>query len=252
MYANYHTHTKRCQHAVGEDREYVEAAIAAGIQVLGFSDHCPWVYKDDFVSGIRMKADQVEEYVDSMQRLRTEYRNDIRILIGFETEHMPDLIEAQDELLAPYPIDYMILVQHFLKQECDGVYTGAPTTDETTLQNYVDTVIAGLESGRYLYLAHPDLINYVGDAAIYERHMTRLCQYLKEHDRPIELNMLGAVDGRHYPSKRFLDIAGKVQNKAIIGIDAHSPEQIKRSNVGEQMLRRMAQGITIIEQMEEV
>ena len=92
MYANYHTHTKRCQHAVGEDREYVEAAIAAGIQVLGFSDHCPWVYKDDFVSGIRMRADQVEEYVDSMQRLRTEYRNDIRILIGFETEHMPDLI----------------------------------------------------------------------------------------------------------------------------------------------------------------
>lgn len=117
MYANYHTHTKRCQHAVGEDREYVEAAIAAGIQVLGFSDHCPWVYKDDFVSGIRMRADQVEEYVDSMQRLRTEYRNDIRILIGFETEHMPDLIEAQDELLAPYPIDYMILGQHFLKQE---------------------------------------------------------------------------------------------------------------------------------------
>ena len=95
MYANYHTHTKRCQHAVGEDRVYGEAAIAAGIKVLGFSDHCPWVYKDDFVSGIRMRADQVEEYVDSMQRLRTEYRNDIRILIGFETEHMPDLIEAQ-------------------------------------------------------------------------------------------------------------------------------------------------------------
>lgn len=93
-----------------------------------------------------MRADQVEEYVDSMQRLRTEYRNNIRILIGFETEHMPDLIEAQDELLAPYPIDYMILGQHFLKQERDGVYTGAPTTDETTLQNYVDTVIAGLES----------------------------------------------------------------------------------------------------------
>ena len=27
MYANYHTHTKRCRHAAGEDREYVEAAI---------------------------------------------------------------------------------------------------------------------------------------------------------------------------------------------------------------------------------
>ncbi len=39
--ANYHTHTKRCRHAVGEDREYVEAAIEAGLKVLGFSDHTP-------------------------------------------------------------------------------------------------------------------------------------------------------------------------------------------------------------------
>ncbi len=27
MIANYHTHTARCKHAEGEDREYVEAAI---------------------------------------------------------------------------------------------------------------------------------------------------------------------------------------------------------------------------------
>lgn len=29
MKANYHTHTTRCQHAFGEDREYVEEAIRA-------------------------------------------------------------------------------------------------------------------------------------------------------------------------------------------------------------------------------
>ena len=33
MLANYHTHTKRCQHAGGEDREYVEAAIQAGDRI---------------------------------------------------------------------------------------------------------------------------------------------------------------------------------------------------------------------------
>lgn len=41
MLANYHTHTFRCRHALGEDREYIEHAIDGGLKVLGFSDHCP-------------------------------------------------------------------------------------------------------------------------------------------------------------------------------------------------------------------
>ena len=73
MLANYHTHTKRCHHAWGEDREYVEAAIKAGLQVLGFSDHCPWVYPDGFVSGIRMTPAETEEYFDSLEWLKKEY-----------------------------------------------------------------------------------------------------------------------------------------------------------------------------------
>lgn len=31
---NYHSHTKRCEHAIGEDEEYVKAAIANGFQVM--------------------------------------------------------------------------------------------------------------------------------------------------------------------------------------------------------------------------
>lgn len=40
---NYHTHTSRCGHAVGEDEEYVINAIKSGIKVLGFSDHVPFL-----------------------------------------------------------------------------------------------------------------------------------------------------------------------------------------------------------------
>lgn len=36
---NIHSHTRRCGHAVGEDYEYIDAAIEAGIKQLGFSDH---------------------------------------------------------------------------------------------------------------------------------------------------------------------------------------------------------------------
>mgnify|MGYP004576416305 CR=1 FL=1 len=36
---NYHTHTFRCGHAIGNDEEYVLEAIALGLNTLGFSDH---------------------------------------------------------------------------------------------------------------------------------------------------------------------------------------------------------------------
>ena len=34
MLKNYHTHTPRCRHATGTEREYIEAAIAAGIRKM--------------------------------------------------------------------------------------------------------------------------------------------------------------------------------------------------------------------------
>lgn len=231
LYANYHTHTKRCHHAVGEDRAYVEAAIQSGLQILGFSDHCPWVYQDkQFVSGIRLAPSEVDGYFYSLECLKKEYASDLKIYIGFETEHCPDMIAKQEELLKDYPLDYMICGQHFLGAEYESFYAGRPHSDEVFLKDYVDTAIAGIQSGRYLYLAHPDLINFIGDDAIYDRHMKRLCETLKEQGVPVEINVLGLAEERRYPSERFLKLAKETGNKAIIGIDAHAPEQLLDRN----------------------
>ncbi len=227
MIANYHTHTKRCHHASGEDREYVEAAIQAGFRILGFADHCPWVFpRKDFVSGMRMAPWEVDDYFHSLESLKKEYARDIKIYIGFETEHCPGLTEAQDELLKDYPLDYMIQGQHFLGAEYDSVYTGWKHPEEEVLKGYVDIAIEGIRSGRYLYMAHPDLVNFTGEEALYRRHMTRLCRAMKEADIPLEINILGLWEGRQYPAKRFLEIAKEVGNKVIIGMDAHSPQQL--------------------------
>ena len=226
MFANYHTHTFRCHHAYGEDREYVEAAVAAGIKVLGFSDHCPWVFPDVYVSDIRMTPAETDGYFKSLTDLKREYAGDIKLYIGFEAEYIPELMEKQDALLADYPVDYMILGEHFIDREPFGEYTGFGTDDEKTLLRYVDTIIEGLETGRYKYVAHPDLLSFRGPDNVYDEHFTRLCAYLKEHDVPVEVNLLGLRDGRHYPSDRFFRIAQRVGNKAIIGCDAHFPEAL--------------------------
>lgn len=226
MVSNFHTHTVRCGHAAGEDREYVETAIRENIKVLGFSDHCPWVYDDSFQSGIRMRLSEVDGYFSSLENLKKEYEKDIEILIGFEEEYMPELIPAQDEFLAGYPLDYRILGQHFVGHECDENYAGNPTNSEEMLTKYVDMCLAGMETGRYKYLAHPDLIHFTGDNAVYEREMRRLCEGIWAMDGILEINALGIASGRNYPDERFWKIASETGNRAMIGMDAHRPEQL--------------------------
>ena len=226
MKANYHTHTSRCHHAFGEDREYVETAISAGLKVLGFADHCPWDFGDGYKSGIRMTPQEIDGYFKSLTDLKNEYFRDITIYIGYESEYIPELMSAQDKLLADYPVDYMIIGEHFVSREPYGIYTAEKTSDEGFLKSYVDTIIEGMESGRYKYVAHPDLLNFVGSDEVYEKHFNRLCSYFKSKNIPIEINVLGVTANRHYPCDKFLKIAQKVGNSAIIGIDAHVPEAL--------------------------
>ena len=224
MFTNYHTHTTRCQHAYGSDRAYIEAAIAAGITTLGFSDHVPYPYPDGFISGVRMHTDEVGEYIETMQRFKKEYADDLTLLIGFEAEYIASLWDDLNELLAPYDFDYFILGQHFLYTETSGLYSGTPTDREDYLAEYVSEVITALKTDRFTYLAHPDLFHYTGSDEIYRSYMVHICELAKELDIPLEINLNGIWDHRHYPSNRFFAIAKEVGNTFILGRDAHTPE----------------------------
>ena len=73
MIMNLHTHTFRCNHASGKERDYIENAIAGGLTTLGFADHAPYPFPNGYQSGFRMLCDQVDDYVDTLLALREEY-----------------------------------------------------------------------------------------------------------------------------------------------------------------------------------
>ena len=78
MICNLHTHTKRCRHAEGEDREYVLCAIEGGLKIFGFSDHAPYLFPNtDYYSTFRMKKEELFEYADSVLSLKKEYERDV-------------------------------------------------------------------------------------------------------------------------------------------------------------------------------
>ena len=98
--------------------------------------------------------------------------------------------------------------------------------DEWRLTDYVDQVLEGLSTGAYTYLAHPDVYNFTGEETVYYKHMKRLCEGCKRMNIPIEVNLLGLMGHRHYPSDRFFRIAGEVGNDAVIGCDAHHVKDV--------------------------
>ena len=228
MLANYHTHTVRCNHASGTEREYIENAIKNGFKILGFSDHVPQPYPASYESHIRMHMDELENYTDTLVRLREEYKNEITIYIGYEVEYTYKYFDKLLAEISKFPLDYIIQGQHFIPDEIDGFYSGAMTEKEQDLSDYVDMTIEGMSTGKFSYLAHPDLINYIGDDAIFQSHMRRLIEASIKLDIPLEVNMLGFMTDRNYPCDRFFSLAAALGAKFIIGCDAHRPVDVRQ------------------------
>ena len=226
MLENYHTHTARCRHAVGTEEEYVLTAIAGGMTHLGFSDHTPFFFPGDYYSKMRMFPEQFPDYTATVLALKEKYAEKIQIHLGLEVEYYPDRIPALLEYIEPYGIEYLLLGQHWVGNEQNEPYCGAPTDSEMLLARYCDQIIDAMDTGLFSYIAHPDLLKFVGDAQHYRYHMGRLCQAAKEKAMPVEINLLGVQTQRHYPRALFWEIAGDVGCDAVLGCDAHRPEDV--------------------------
>ena len=226
MYANYHTHTARCGHARGTEREYIETAIQRGLQVLGFSDHVPYPFPNGYESGFRIPRALLDDYMTTLLDLKREYAGQIELHIGFEAEYYPAYHADLLAYLEPYPYEYLIMGQHFVQNEIDSsVYCGRRLEQDISWL-YAKQVIEGLRTGDFTYLAHPDLPSNTERGQEYAQAMQWLCEQALALDVPLELNFLGLLDGRAYPCHDFWEIAGKVGNKVILGCDAHDPWMI--------------------------
>lgn len=248
---NFHTHTTRCRHAFGKDRDYVEKAIKAGIKVLGFSDHAPMLFPNEkYYSNFRMYPSDVDDYVNSIRLLKEEYKDQIEIHLGFEIEYLPKLFKITTSWLEEKGAEYFILGQHFTNNEYDegSFYCNTPTDSVELFDKYIDQALSGLRTGKILYIAHPDLFKYTGPDSVYNEKMTYFCKELKKLDYPLEFNLLGFSQHRNYPDKRFWNIVSDIGNKVTIGFDAHSPEVFQNKRIYDEAIEYLSKlNITPIE-----
>ena len=222
MNYNYHTHTYLCNHAEDTPEEYVKKAINGGIKRMGFSDHMPHIYSNGFEAGYRVPVSKAEEYIAEVKKVKEKYKDHIEIILGFEMEYFPEAFAKMCQNAKDYGAEYLIYGCHYYEEM--GTYCGLETDETDVLKKYVTNVVEAMKTGVYTYIAHPDLINYVGEIELYEDEMRKICVASKETGIPLEINFLGIRTNRVYPRDEFWKIAGEEKCPVTYGFDAHDAD----------------------------
>lgn len=233
---DFHTHHDRCGHARGTIRDYVEAAIANGLDMIGISDHSPHFYSEEeqLYPGITMAKSEFKHYVDEVLQLKEEYKDRIEILLGVESDFFPEHIEVYREQYKKYPFDYIIGSVHFVdgvnifkKGRWDGL------TDEQkikTKETYYELIQQSAKSGLFQILGHIDAMKgfYPEFSAIQTDAIEHTLKIAAEHDLAIEINTSGKTKdcGGWYPADDILERALHYGVDVTFGSDAHVPERV--------------------------
>lgn len=249
---NYHTHTHRCQHAVGLDRDYVEKAVEEGFHVFGFSDHTPWPYKG-FKSRIRMDAVEMDDYASSLNTLKKEFKDNVAIKVGLECEAFKDYYSWLDELMDRYDLDYLILGNHFIGNEENGLYAGKAIEKEN-LYAYLEESIEAMASGRFAYFCHPDIIfsSYKEFDSSCKDISKKICELANGYGFPLEYNMQGLLKkasgsfkGLGYPCDEFWNIVKQEGCTVIVGLDSYDSKTISKDAMGKTLSMLKAEGFKL-------
>ncbi|USB32512.1 histidinol-phosphatase [Paenibacillus sp. YPG26] len=232
-----HTHHFRCGHADGNIRDYIEAGIAAGLQVIGISDHTPYFGspEEQPFPRIAMAKQELVNYVNEVLALKTEYEGKIDVLLGIESDFFPEHAETYRQVLASYPFDYIIGSVHstfnssiFNKSRWKGL------RDKERIEHkeeYYNLIRQSARSGMFQILGHIDAMkgNYPAFSDIpAEAAIEDTLKTIAESNVAIEINTSGKtkLSGGWYPSDAILERALFHKVNVTFGSDAHKPFRV--------------------------
>ena len=249
MIANYHTHTRWCNHGTGEIEDYIKEAIKYGLEEISMTEHVPLT---DNLDPSRMRWEEFHQYNDDFDRVIDKYSNEIKIIKGFECEYYPEAMESYYRFKEKYGYEIFILGQHTCgkNREHDSFFKKGPEV----LKLYAEEIGEGLKTGMFTFLAHPDLIlqNYNngpwdGYAEETMRSIFEICEKL---DVPIEINANGLRGNRFYPDKQTFQLSKEYDLKYIINSDAHKPDSLVDNAIIETQRFAKNLGIKVLEKLE--
>lgn len=243
MLATYHTHSYFCD-GVMHPEDYVRAAIEKGFTAIGFSSHAPVLFETDWT----MKPQLLNDYIDTILRLKEKYGNRIQVYAGLETDYYPN---SPDYRGTP-GLDYTIGAVHFLysgKADRYMVLDGTPEEFLETLDIIYDGDVEAMITAYYSLLTEmirkrpPDILGHIDilkknnagnrffseESRWYRAAVETTLNEIKKQQIIVEVNTGGISRGyttEVYPSLWILKIMREMGIPVVLNSDAHNPDWI--------------------------
>ena len=100
---NLHTHSIYSD-GKSQPREILEEAVRQGLTTLGFSEHSPLPFDNNF----SVKEADMPRYVAEIDQLKTEFKDKIDIYCGLEADYLTGVSEPFAVTKEKYHLDYLI------------------------------------------------------------------------------------------------------------------------------------------------
>lgn len=225
---DYHMHTTFSD---GNDSylSYLEVARKKDLAEIGFTDHITLKPVDWSVKEIDYPVMR-----ENLKNLCNDFSEDVQVRFGLEVDYFPGMESDIREVIAYFPVDYVIGSVHFLDDwnfDSDRSLYGKWSNDELYVQ-YFGLVQQAAKSGLFDIIGHFDLIKKL--QCWPESDQTHLfdetLKIIKEADLVMELNTSGfdRPCGEFFPSRKILELALKHGIALTLGSDAHHPTQVAR------------------------
>ncbi len=247
MLANYHTHTRYSDGKM-EPREHITSAIEKGFAHLGFSEHSPVSFDNNY----SLKYDDAKPYFALLDSLKKEYISQIGIYKALEGEYITGISENFHKLKADYGLDYIIGSVHLVRPEhseelwfIDG--SKQETYDGGLLQlfgndikkavtTYFYQVNRMIENEKIDIIGHFDKIKmhnrdryFSENDGWYKSLISETLELIKSKNIIIEVNTRGLYKKRSqstYPGADVLKEIKALKLPVMLNSDAHHPDEL--------------------------
>jgi histidinol-phosphatase (PHP family) len=232
---SYHVHTCNSDGAA-EMTEYVSAALDAGLDELGFSDHYALVRSGE-TPGWSIAPDGLPEYMEKINQVAGAAAGKLVIRAGLEVDFIPERLDDIERALAAHQLDYVIGSIHIIDDFCYDVgiecwdAMAASVKDNIVLKYWL-FIRQMAESGLFDIVGHLDHVRKFGfhkpDGV--SGLISEALDAIRTSGMVVELNTSGwyVPTADAYPQRWLLEECFRRDIPIVVNADAHEPANVAR------------------------
>ncbi|WP_124066012.1 histidinol-phosphatase HisJ family protein [Clostridium sp. E02] len=233
MLSDYHFHTSFSGDSDTPIRDQLEQGILLGMKSVCVTDHHDY----DMSSDLDFTLD-LDQYFQTMNAIKEEYKSRIDLRIGIELGLQPHLKTYFETLIKTYPFDFILGSTHSI-HKIDVVssdFFEGRSEEEAYLEYFKATLDNVKKLNTYDVAGHIDYIVRYGPTKTacyhydaFRETLDAILMAIIRHGKGIECNTAGYRKGIHQPNPskeilvRYRELGGEI---ITIGSDAHTPRDL--------------------------